>query len=116
MTQETTVVTSDTGSAKGLAIACYVCHLIGLGIIGLIIAYVKRGDARGTPFESHFTFAIRTFWIGFVGLIIGSFLSLIFIGYLVLLAVGVWWLVRCVIGIVKALDNKPITNPQTWLV
>jgi uncharacterized membrane protein len=43
-------------------------------IIGLIIAYLKRSDAAGTPFESHMIYAIRTFWIGlgigFFGLIL----------------------------------------------
>jgi uncharacterized membrane protein len=32
-------------------------------IIAVIISYVKRGDARGTWLESHFTWAIRTFWV-----------------------------------------------------
>lgn len=31
-------------------------------IIAVIISYVKRGDARGTWLESHFDWAIRTFW------------------------------------------------------
>ena len=31
-------------------------------IIAVIINYVKRGDARGTWLESHFTWQIRTFW------------------------------------------------------
>jgi len=39
----------------------------GASIIGLIIAYVKRSDLRGTIYESHMTSAIRTFWISFAG-------------------------------------------------
>ena len=31
-------------------------------IIAVIINYVKRGDARGTWLESHFTWQMRTFW------------------------------------------------------
>ena len=31
-------------------------------IIAVIINYVKRGDARGTWLESHFSWQIRTFW------------------------------------------------------
>ena len=31
-------------------------------IIAVIINYVKRGEARGTWLESHFTWQIRTFW------------------------------------------------------
>jgi uncharacterized membrane protein len=33
-------------------------------IVGVVIAYMKRGDAAGTIYESHMTYAIRTFWIG----------------------------------------------------
>ena len=33
-----------------------------VGIVGVIIAYVSRGDARGTWAESHLTWLIRTFW------------------------------------------------------
>jgi uncharacterized membrane protein len=33
-------------------------------IIAVILAYAYRDDARGTPFESHLQWMIRTFWIG----------------------------------------------------
>ncbi len=33
-----------------------------VGIAGLIVAYVKRDDARGTWIASHLTWLIRTFW------------------------------------------------------
>jgi uncharacterized membrane protein len=36
-------------------------------IVGVIIAYVKREDLAGTPYESHITSAIRTFWISLAG-------------------------------------------------
>jgi uncharacterized membrane protein len=49
-------------------------------IIGLIIAYVKRSDAAGTPFESHMIYAIRTFWIGLGVELIGLILSVVGIG------------------------------------
>jgi uncharacterized membrane protein len=31
-------------------------------IIAVVINYVKRGEARGTWLESHFSWQIRTFW------------------------------------------------------
>jgi uncharacterized membrane protein len=49
-------------------------------IIGLIIAYVKRRDAAGTPFESHMIYAIRTFLIGLGVELIGLILSVVGIG------------------------------------
>jgi uncharacterized membrane protein len=67
---------------------------------------VKRGEARGTWLESHFSWQIRTFWfalawavaIGFVGLV----LSIILVGFAVwffgFLALGLWAIYRIVKG------------------
>lgn len=35
-------------------------------LVGVIIAYVKRGDARGTIWESHFSNAITVFWVSLI--------------------------------------------------
>jgi uncharacterized membrane protein len=48
------------------AIAVWVLYLASYltgitAIVGVIIAYVKRQDAAGTPYASHMTYAIRTF-------------------------------------------------------
>src|SRR5436305_9025312 len=44
----------------GMAVGAPLLTLIG--IVAVIIAYVKRDDARGTWTESHLTWLIRTFW------------------------------------------------------
>lgn len=86
-----------------------------LALVGVILAYVKRADLRGTPFESHMTSAIRTFWIALIGGIVGVVLMVVAIGFLVLLAVAVWVLFRAIRGFVYAMDGKPIANPAGWL-
>src|SRR5687768_5607316 len=55
--------------AVGLAIGAFgTATVIGAflfgwpSIIAVILNYVKRGDARGTWLELHFTWQIRTFW------------------------------------------------------
>ena len=53
-------MTSQTLIVWGLYLASFF-SLATTQIIGLIIAYVKRSDAAGTPFESHMIYAIRTF-------------------------------------------------------
>ncbi len=63
----------------------------------------------------HMTYAIRTFWIALLGVIIGSVLVLLLIGYLLLPIVGIWSLYRMVRGLVLALDGRPIPNPTGWL-
>ena len=85
------------------------------GIIGLIIAYVKRDELAGTPFESHMTSAIRTFWISLIVGVIGFVLCFVLIGFLVLGLLALWHLFRVIRGIIYAFDGKPIADPAGWL-
>ena len=101
-----------------VAWALYISSFFTAGItanIGLIIAYVKRDDLNSTPFGSHLTSAIRTDWISLIGIVIGSVLLLVFVGYFILFLLGLWGLFRCVRGLIKAADNEPISNPTGWL-
>ena len=41
-------------------------------IVAIVLAYVKRDDARGTWLESHFRWQIRTFWFALLGGVIGG--------------------------------------------
>ena len=84
-------------------------------IIAVIIAYVKRGELAGTPYESHMTSAIRTFWISLIGYLISFVLMLVLVGFLTMTLVGIWHLFRVIRGMIKALDDKPIENPEGWL-
>ncbi len=105
---------STEGSAKIVYILYIVAVFIGLaGIIGVIIAYVNRDDAPEW-LKSHYQFQIRTFWIGALYMIVGGILSLIFIGWLILLFWVIWLIVRSVKGL-KLLDMKQAhPNPTTW--
>jgi uncharacterized membrane protein len=84
-------------------------------IVALIIAYVKRGDFAGTPFESHMTSAIRTFWISLIVGIIGFVLAFVGIGFVILGLLALWQLFRVIRGLVRALDGDPIADPTGWL-
>jgi uncharacterized membrane protein len=47
--------------------ALYALGLLTAGVIaiaGLIIAYIKADDAKGTYLEAHYSWLIRTFWWG----------------------------------------------------
>ncbi len=54
-------------------------------IIAVIINYVKRGDARGTWLESHFSWQIRTFWYAAIWaavvFLVGLPLTLLLVGF-----------------------------------
>lgn len=75
-------------------------------IIAVIINYVKRGEARGTWLESHFTWQIRTFWFALlwtclVG-ITGSLLAIVLIGFAIwgigFFVLGIWAIYRIASG------------------
>jgi uncharacterized membrane protein len=94
----------------GLYLASYVTFWL-TGVVGVIIAYVKRRDLAGTPYQSHAISAIRTFWISlFIG-IIGAILIFVFIGYLILFLLLIWNLFQVIRGLIRALDGKPIGKP-----
>lgn len=98
----------------------YILYLVGfvIGItplIGVVIAYVNRGKSEPWV-ETHYTWAIRTFWIGILFSLIGVVLALVLIGFLLLFAVAVWFIVRCIVGLQAVGRNEPIRNPKAWII
>ena len=99
--------------AVGLAIGAFgASSVVGAflfgwpSIIAVIVNYVKRGDARGTRLESHFTWQIRTFWFAMLWAILiflaGLPLTLVIIGFGVwaigFFILGIWAIYRIVMG------------------
>jgi uncharacterized membrane protein len=87
-----------------------------VGVIGVIIAYVQRGDARGTWVESHITWLISTFWWSTIWAIIGWIVFIVLAIVLIGLALGpliwavtaIWVLYRVIRGILLFKDHQPI--------
>ena len=84
----------------------YVLYLAGLaigvsGIVGVVMAYINRGRAGGWV-ESHYTFLIRTFWIGLLYALISLVLMLLVIGFVLAFATAVWFIARCIVGLQAA--------------
>lgn len=107
---------NDTNTVKVI----YILYLVGIlipvmSIIGVVVAYVFRGDANNTV-QSHYTFQIRTFWISLLFQLIGWLTIFIGIGWLVLALWVIWLIVRCVKGLRVVSKNLPYPNPQTWLI
>jgi len=87
--------------------------LLGLiGLIGLIVTYVKSGDAAGTWLRSHFRWLIRTFWFSVLWNIVGWLAAVTLIGIPIAIAIWVattiWVLYRLIRGYVLFKDSKPI--------
>lgn len=93
-----------------------VSFVVGLtGIVGLIMAYVNRGKGAAWV-DTHYTYAIRTFWIGLLYALVSALLMVAMVGMLLIFAVAIWIVVRCVIGLQKASAGEPIANPTSWWI
>jgi uncharacterized membrane protein len=104
---------ADQSDTRLMAIIVYGLYLAGWPFLhlptvaGVIMAYVKRDDARGTIWESHFANQIETFWISLVIGIVAIPLCFVFIGIPILVGVFVWFLYRSIKGLIRAVENKP---------
>jgi uncharacterized membrane protein len=76
-------------------------------IVGVIISYVKRDDASGTIYESHFDWQIRTFWWGLLWGVIGFILAIVLVGFAVMFVAWIWAIYRVVKGWLKLTEGKP---------
>lgn len=85
------------------------------GIVGLVLAYVWKGEPLQPWEDTHYTYLIRTFWIGLVASLVGVFTMLLGIGFLILALTAIWALVRTVMSLVKAQARAPMPDPSTLL-
>lgn len=110
---------AQSDDLKIWAVIVYVLYLIGsfTGIptlVGVVMAYVKQNEG-GSLWRSHWTFMIRGFWLGLLILVVGIVLSFVLIGVPILIALGLWWLVRNIVGVIKAATGEPIPKPESLL-
>ncbi|MBF59237.1 DUF4870 domain-containing protein [Halomonas sp. FeN2] len=84
-------------------------------IIGVVIAYVYKGKGP-TWLDEHYRYQIRTFWIGLAYGIIFSILLFAVIGFPLLLALAVWFIIRCVKGFKGLQEKRAPSNVDTWLI
>ncbi|CAN7189719.1 MULTISPECIES: DUF4870 domain-containing protein [Ensifer] len=98
----------------------YVLYLVAFAVgitsvIGVVLAYLNRG--KGAPWvQTHYTWAIRTFWIALLFGLISALLMVLLIGFLGFIATAVWIVVRCVVGLQRAAREEPISNPESWMI
>ena len=124
-----------TEEDKVLPAVVYGLYLLGFAscaattVIGLLVAYANRTTA-GPINESHYTFAIRSFWltigwflIGFLLFILGLPLSILLVGlpvvaagWFIMCAVGLWFATRCCVGIYYLVRGEAYPRPRSWLI
>ncbi len=98
---------------RTLAIVVYGLYIGALftggtaGLIGVILAYIQRNEARGTVWESHFENAIRAFWIWFIIMVVGVVTAWFLVGFVVMAGAFAYFLYRTIKGLIAALDSRP---------
>jgi uncharacterized membrane protein len=118
------------------AMICYVLYLVAFingltAIIGVIIAHIKRSDAVGTVWESHFRNLIVVFWVMFAAVLVGfatfplslvslaalfesdfawpaiSALAFPLLAWMLIFPIlFVWFLYRMIRGLIRAADDR----------
>jgi uncharacterized membrane protein len=83
-----------------------------VGFIGAILAHVFRGDTAGTWLESHYTWAIKTFWWSVLWGVIGWVVFFTFIGIPVAVAIWgitfLWVAYRLIVGWIALFREKAV--------
>jgi uncharacterized membrane protein len=129
-----TFATDRPEEDKLLPAVVYGLYLLGFTngltfIVGLIVAYVSR-DSAGPVNESHFTFAIRSFWLSIAGFLLGlaiflvglplSFvligIPMLIFGGLVMGGISLWFIARCIAGIYYLSRGEAYPRPLSWLI
>jgi uncharacterized membrane protein len=106
----------DTPNALYPFIA-YIIYLLSPVLVGLptliavILGYVMKSPKDPEWLQSHYTFVIRTFWYGVILWVLGVVLTFVFVGYLLLLYLLIWTIIRAIKGMVAINRREPITNP-----
>ena len=123
----------DTSSLRSIVMLCYVLFMIACvngvtAIIGVIIAYAKRSDAKGTTWESHFNNLILVFWAmvgatllfflawpfafgwwfanGFVWLRAPTAALPLLFGFILFPVLAIWYLYRVIRGLIRAGEDQ----------
>jgi uncharacterized membrane protein len=102
-----------------LALIVYILYFIGYftgitAVIGVIMAHVQVSTAEPL-LATHYRFQIRTFWIGLLYLVVGSILTMVLIGIVVLVWWFIWSLVRNIKGTLALNEHRPIADPASWM-
>ncbi len=97
----------------------YVLYLLNFiipfsALVGVIMAYINKGG-EDDFLQSHYQFQIRTFWIGLLYVLVGAFLTVIVIGWLIIFFYIVWLIIRCAKGFKYLGKQQPMPEPTSWM-
>ncbi len=133
MSDATQAQAAGQSDARIVTLICYGLYLAAIAmvvtaIVGVVLAYIKRAEVRGSVWESHFTNLIHVFWAGvaataicLAALTVGVLgiwsgvqhddlpvsIGVLPAGYLAALLFLVWYLYRTIRGFLRAAEGRP---------
>ena len=112
--RETVFVTRGQRRAADRPMVIYILYLIphrgSPTSSGWCMAYVAR-DTAPAWLRGHYTFQIRTFWIGLLYAIIAGMLCFVLVGFLLVPIVVIWFIVRCCHRLGPAIGARALSEP-----
>jgi uncharacterized membrane protein len=110
---------ASAGSGANLVYILYLIAAVfppaGLaGVAGVAMAYLNIPDASELA-QEHYRFQIRTFWMWLGLAAIGTIGAYFMVGWLILAAASVWFIIRCVKGMTFLNKGKPYPHASTFL-
>jgi uncharacterized membrane protein len=119
MNQSTAINSEENSSARTLTMIVYglqaASFITGVSIFAaIIINYIKMDDVKGTAYESHFRWQIRTFWFSALWAVISIPFCFVLVGYFFLLANTIWFLYRIIKGFVNLIDGKSMYKEEFY--
>jgi len=75
-------------------------------ISAMVLMYVKRADAAGTLYATHFDWLSHTFWWGLLWFALSALATYIYIGWIGIAVTSVWVLYRLIKGWLNLLEGR----------
>lgn len=110
---DTTAADTGTEAERNLLLITYILHALapfnGLtAIAGIIISHIKVNETASAFIRSHHSWLIRTFWWGLLWAVVCGILTVILVGALGFVVLGIWWLYRVIRGFINYSERRPM--------
>ena len=106
----------DLRTLTHVAYGLYALGFVTAGFLGIstlaavVLMYLKRTDAAGTMYAARFDWLLRTFWWALLWMALSAIATLIFIGWLGVVATVVWVLYRLIKGWLALMEGAVPTQ------
>lgn len=102
-------------SHRTMVLAAYILGAVGIFtafvaiVVALILCYIKRGEATGTVYYSHYDWLISTFWIGLFWAVVSFVTVPVFgLGVAIYFLLSIWLIYRFVKGFLRFSERRAV--------